>query len=116
MGKVVRCSLPGYNAITETDKTKFSLRSDEDNVLLKEFARGAGDSGGSSVAVTHNLGYVPFYIDMGEVSAGRYKVISGFNFISGGGRSRTTTTELELTTGAFDTGLYKYFVFYDDMD
>jgi len=41
MGQVIRVSLPGYDALTDTNPDHFALYSDEDWVLIKESARGS---------------------------------------------------------------------------
>lgn len=106
--KVIRVSLPGVDARTSTDPNDFALFADEDNVLLKEESRGNLASGGS---YAHNLGYIPFYLTFGEISAGLYQVATGWDAVSGIPRSRTTPTTLKTASGAI-----KYFVFYDNMD
>jgi len=39
MSQVIRVSLPGYNALTDTNPDHFALYSDEDWILVKEFGR-----------------------------------------------------------------------------
>lgn len=106
--QTIRVSLAGYNALTETDRNNYALYADEDNVLLKESARGNLASGGS---YTHSLGYLPFYLTFGEISAGLYQLATGWDAISGIPRSRTTLNILKTAGGAM-----KYFVFYDNMN
>lgn len=56
----MRVSREGYNALTDTDPSHFSLIADTDNVLIKEATRGSVSiSAGSNQTITHNLGYYP---------------------------------------------------------
>lgn len=59
MSYVIRVSLPGYNALTDTNPDHFALYSDEDWILIKEYTRGSisADSGGESI--TFDLDYIP---------------------------------------------------------
>ena len=115
---VARVTLAGYDALTETDKTKYSLRSDEDNILIKEKARASGTvSAGSTATIAHGLGYIPFYMVYTEVSNGRYRIQNAFNPLGGGWRTYVDSTNLYIQNGIFSTTTgYKYFIFYDNMD
>lgn len=112
MTNVIRVALPGYNALTDTDPNHFSLFSGEDDVLIKEHSRGTVN--GQYESVTHNLNYYPHFYAYGEVSAGRFQIMSGYNLF-GDFRSYVTSTKLYLdnTTGS-DKDM-RYFVFYDDV-
>lgn len=107
MGQVIRVSLPGFNALTETDINNYALYSDSDNILLKEQSRGTLSAGGS---VNHNLGYIPFYLVYGSVSPGRYMLASGYDTLSGIPRAKVGTATLLTEISAA-----KYFIFYDEM-
>ena len=107
MAQTIRVSLAGYNTLTETDRNNYALYADEDNVLLKEAARGNLASGGS---YTHNLGYHPFYLTFGDIGSSTYQLATGWDAISGIPRSRTTVNILKTAGGDM-----KYFVFYDNM-
>lgn len=107
MTQVIRVSLPGKD-VSSTDPNDFALFADQDNVLLKEKARGNLASGGS---YSHNLGYLPFYLTYGDIGGGKYQLATGFDAISGIPRTRTTANILKTAGGAM-----KYFVFYDNMD
>lgn len=67
MSNIMRVALPGYNALTDTNLDHFSLYTDQDNVLVKEFIRGGDslpfnpDPEGSPYIIEHNLGYVPMF-------------------------------------------------------
>lgn len=108
MTKVIRISLPGYDATTDTDPNHYALYADQDNVLLKEHSRGTLTPGGS---VSHNLGYIPFYLAYGNIGGNKYQLGTGFDAISGVPRSRSTPNTLK--TVGYD---FKYFIFYDNMD
>lgn len=60
MGQVIRVSLPGYNALTDSNPDHFALYSDEDWVLIKESARGSisATSAGSPV-IFFGFSYIP---------------------------------------------------------
>src|SRR5690606_31415015 len=104
-----RESLTGVNALTDTNPNNYALFAEQDNVLLKEHSRGALSAGGN---VTHNLGYIPFYLVYGDIGGGTYRLGSGWDPISlGHPRSRTTPDVLK--TAQTDC---KYFIFYNNMD
>lgn len=105
MGQTMRVSLPGVNALTETNINNYALYADSDNILLKEQSRGTVSSG----SVNHNLGYIPFYLVYGSISAGVFMLASGYDGVSSIPRARTTPNT--LTTNNDN----KYFIFYDDM-
>lgn len=66
MGNVIRQALPGYNALTDTDLDHFSLFTDQDNILIKEKARGTFTRATGTETIAHNLGYIPdfkVYVD-----------------------------------------------------
>jgi hypothetical protein len=118
MATVARVTLAGYDALTETDKTKYSLRSDEDNVLIKEKDRGNGTvPAGNTATIAHNLGYIPFYMVYTEVSSGRYRIQNAFNPVASGWKTYTDNNNLYIENDFFSTTTgYKYFIFYDNMD
>lgn len=112
-----RVSLPGYNALTETNLDRFALYADADNILIKEKARGSGTiSLTSSQTITHNLGYVPAFFVLAEVASGTYRMVNAQNPIGGGWSAYSTTTDLVITNNysATYTG-YRYYIFYDRM-
>jgi len=80
---VLRVALPGYDALTDTDPKHFSLRSDEDNVLIKEQTRGSVTvADGDTETIPHNLGYIPFYLVYGLIGSGRYRIVNSYNLYS----------------------------------
>jgi len=112
MGKVIRVALPGYNALTDTDPNHFSLFTGENDILIKEQSRGTVN--GQSTNITHGLNYYPHFYAYGEVSAGRFQIMTGYNLF-GDFRAYVDKTKLYLqnTTGS-DKDM-RYFVFYDDV-
>lgn len=65
MGNVIRVALPGFNCLSDTNLDHFALHSDQDNILIKEFARGSVVVPADNTLhnyVTHNLGYIPFFL------------------------------------------------------
>jgi hypothetical protein len=64
MAYTIRVSLPGYNALTDTDLDHYALYADSDNFLIKEKARGSLNILGSSGVqpIAHDLGYIPFFL------------------------------------------------------
>ncbi len=117
MGQTIRVSLSGFNALTDNDPRHFSLFADTDNVLIKEFARGSGTVAfNNQVTITHNLGYIPFYLVFGQVDTGKYRVTNWYSLFSGVWRTYATSTTLIIRNqfNASFTG-YKYYIFYDQI-
>jgi len=111
----MRVSRLGFDASTETNIYNYSIYADSDNVLIKEKARGSGDTNGT-VNVDHSLGYIPFYLLYTEISSGRYRV-NGFYDVSGGTwRCNADSTYLNIVNGTGTTYGYRYYIFYDQMD
>lgn len=112
MGQVIRASLPTYNALTDTDPRHYSLFTDSDNVLIKEQSRGTGDTSSSS-EVTHSLGYVPFWMVMGRVSAGRYRLNNSQDVNGGEWRVYGDSNKIYLSAGS--NTVFRYYIFYDNI-
>jgi hypothetical protein len=73
MSYTIRVSLPGYNALTDTDPDHYALYTDDDWVLIKEKARGSATLGYTeSTDVSHSLDYFPFVLAWGEDVDGNY--------------------------------------------
>lgn len=111
MGYTIRVSLPGYNALTDTNPDHYALYSDEDWILIKEKARGALSATSSGNGVSHGLGYIPSIMVF-------YKDGSSWNMTSG---DLYDDRPLALVDGAalyvFGTSSgtteFKYYIFYD---
>ncbi len=118
----IRVALPGYNALTDTDPDHFALYSDEDWVLIKEKTRGSfsGDATPNPYVITHNLGYVPFFLvfvydHIGYfMTAGTWRQVGNGN-ISIWVASFSDTTKLTIAQdGDVDTK-FIYYIFYDNI-
>jgi len=114
MPNVIRVALPGYDALTDTNPDHYALYSDEDWVLIKEFARGAGTTSfGATTEITHNLGYIPFYLAYCERITGIYQLSFSYN-IYGGWRVYADPTKLYINNNGSDSYQnYRYYIFYD---
>ncbi len=110
MTNVIRVALPGINALENTDAKNFSLFSDTDNVLIKEYERGAGNG---NTTINHNLGYIPFFLVYTDIGAGRFRVVNAQNSLGGGPTAYATTTTLVISNNAGAD--YQYYIFYDNI-
>jgi len=116
MAKVFRAALPGYNALTDTDQDHFSLYTDQDNILIKEKARGSVSlDSGETETVAHGLAYVPFVLVYGKQTT-----ISVTNWFLCGTKDEflvhfaVNSTNLLITKiGNGCAGQAKYYIFYD---
>lgn len=116
MAFTVRVSLPGNDALTETNTDKFALYADADNILIKEERRGTVSLAFNELGtVSHNLGYVPLYLVYSEVSAGRYRINNSFDPVGGGWRAYSGTANLVIENRYGGTAISRYFVFYDNI-
>jgi len=109
----VRVSLPTVDALeANPDPKDYSLLADDDNVLIKELSRGTVN--GQSKTVDHDLNYYPHFYAYGEISSGRFQIMTGYNMF-GSFRAYVDATKLYLqnTTGS-DKDM-RYFIFYDDI-
>ena len=119
MGNVLRVIAPAYagnNVLTDVDPSHYSLFSDSDNVLIKEFIRGSGSIALNNTAtIAHNLSYVPFFIVYAQVAAGRYRISSAFDPLGSGWRARADNNNLEISN-FYDANFtnYYYYIFYDN--
>ena len=113
MSRVLRVALAGYNAKEDTDPSHYSVFSDSDNILIKEQSRGAGTISGSFIEITHNLGYVPFYLVYGLVASGVYQWVGDYTLHHTWKCYATTTKLVLFVSGSFKD--YKYFIFHDEV-
>ncbi len=114
MTQTMRVSLPGHDALFESDIYNYSIYADSDNILIKENARGSGDTD-DTVNIDHSLGYIPFYLLYTEISPGRYRVNSFFDVAGGTWRCNAGTTFLNIINGIGSSAGYRYYIFYDQM-
>lgn len=126
MTQSIRISLPGYNALTDTDLDHFALHTDSDNVLIKEFTRGSVDvvGDGSEVieTIAHNLGYIPFFLvfvyDTQSVNNNNKWKLLAHNTAGGSVPDYIAiadTTNLYIYNFVAATITFKYFIFYDNV-
>lgn len=113
----IKIALPGYNALTDTDPSHFSLFVDgsDDHVLVKEFSFFAGSipSGGSSSG-NHSLGYPPLTLGFVSVSAGEYQYTYGFSPFSDYRVYTTTSSVIYENNGGSSIDVF-FVVFYDQI-
>lgn len=127
MSNVIRVALPGYNALTDTDLDHFSLYTDEDNILIKEFTRGSDTIplSGTPYEITHNLGYIPFFLVFvydtngsfyANVDANQWKLVSNVQSPVAVPRfyCYADTSKIYILNQDADT-IFKWFIFYDNM-
>lgn len=65
MSSSIRVSLPGYDALTDTNLDHYSLYADIDNILIKRLLIGTAnitDGSPTILTIPHNLGYIPFFL------------------------------------------------------
>lgn len=126
MNSVIRVALPGYNVLTDTNLDHFALRSDEDNVLIKEKERGSVSNVGNGSQVTttipHNLGYVPLFLvyvydTQSFRNPNKWKLLAH----NTAGASVppyiavADTTNLYIINFTAATIAFKYYIFYDNV-
>lgn len=117
MAFTMRVSLPGYDALTDGTIDHYSLYADSDNVLIKEERRGTVALAYNSIGtISHNLGYLPFYLVYSEVSPGRYRINNSFDPVGGGWRAYTGTANLVIENRYGTAGTAsRYYIFYDNV-
>jgi hypothetical protein len=118
-----KVALSGIDALTDTNPNNFSLYVDTndgvDYTLIKEKARGTGTNGYFATAseITHDLGYLPFYLSYVEVASGRYALSNSFNPVGLGWASYVSTSKLYIRNRFSESYThYRYYIFYDNMN
>jgi hypothetical protein len=113
MAQTIRVSLPGYNALTDTNPDHFSLYADQDWVLIKEKTRGNGTIGGNStLSINHNLGYPP-------MAAGFYRIPAYSDYLTWCCGIRDwvemtiTSSQLKFKNYTSQTAYVYYYIFFD---
>lgn len=116
----IRIALPGYNAETDRNLDHFALFSDEDNILIKEHSRGSFTTSNENTTITHNLGYVPFFLAYVYDDVGAYGPINTWQQIGDANLSiayaaivDTTTLVISNLTAA--SKKFIYYIFYDNV-
>jgi hypothetical protein len=118
MGMTMRVSLTGYDALTDTNLDHFALYADQSNVLIKESTRGIINlTAGTSQDITHNLGYIPFFMvfvnDTFNYSATTWLLLGIGSVYSPPYFCYSNTSKLTIWNNSGNTLNFKYFIFYD---
>lgn len=112
----MRVSLPGYDCLTDTTIDHYGLYADSDNILIKELSRGAFNiTSTNNGTVSHNLGYIPFYLGYCQVGASRFRIANSFDPVGSGWRSFTDTSKVVFQNRFGSDGTVQYFIFYDNL-
>lgn len=117
----IRVSEEGWDALNNTDSSKFYLYADDDHILIKECLRGSGNVDYPATAtIPHNLGYIPFFMVYCQVATGRYRVANSFDPVGSGWKVYSDITNLYIINN-YDSGGdgytgYQYYIFYDNMN
>ena len=114
MSQTLRVSLPGYNALTDTNVDHYALYADSDNILIKEKASGSFSVGAGNVAtIAHNLGYIPF-----SLAYGIFNTVEKYTLYGLSSGTDTTTycdaTNIYIENDGSSTVTGKYYIFYDN--
>jgi len=117
MAYTIRVSLPGYNALTDTNPDHYALFVDSsvDYVLIKEKERNSVTvSAYSTQPIYHGLGYYPFVLVFLETTSGTWRKIQGSDEFSGYDTYfYVDTNYLYIRNNMGASKNYKYFIFYD---
>lgn len=118
---LTRVSLPTFDALSDTNLDHYALYCDQDNVLIKENARGSVSIGsGATQTIAHGLSYIPFFLAYVDGS-----VLVNGTPTAGSMRCSSTavspplyvafcdTTNLTLINNDSVSRTFKYFIFYD---
>lgn len=118
MAQTIRVALAGYNALADTVVDHYALFADQDNVLIKEKARGSINSNYTDHStIAHNLGYVPMCLVWGEDTSGNIilqRVSNAFSF-SNMWVASMDTNNLYIDNGMDNNLNAFYYIFYDNI-
>ena len=114
MSQTIRVSLPGYNALTDTNIDHYALYADSDNILIKEKTR-SSTSVSSTTNIAHSLDYVPFCIVFVEVSSGVWRKIFSSPIDGVGFWYEINSTNLVLRNTSGSAKTFSYYIFYDNI-
>jgi hypothetical protein len=119
MPRVIRVALSGYNALTDTDPSHFSLYVDgtTNHILVKEHSRGTqAIASGDDDTITHSLGYFPSAAVMAEISSGEFQHVFNANPLTSNEYfCYVTTAGLVIYNAAGSTKTFTYIIFYDQL-
>lgn len=112
-----RITLPGFDVLTDTNPDHFSLLTDQNNVLIKEFVRGSASINATTTkTIAHNLGYIPFFLVYVDDPVNNGWSLVNWGVISASvpqyvAAADTTNLYIQNNTGGAVT--FKYYIFYD---
>ena len=120
MSRVMRVALSGYNVFTDTNPDHFSLYTDEDWVLIKEFTRGSVEIASyDTETIYHYLGYTPTvfaYAHEGSYMEGE----TGYQWVYG--ETLYTTFKMNIYTDRIVfrnssgySSTFKYYILLDNL-
>jgi hypothetical protein len=115
----LKVALPGYNALTDTNLDHYSVYSDQDNILIKEYSRFQGTiSSGGSQTINHNFNYIPFFMsfayqDYGPDGAGTFYTQLGHNAFDVSCSAYSNNNTLTLSNYLGSAVPFTSYVFYD---
>jgi hypothetical protein len=121
MAYTIRVSLPGYNALTDTDLDHYALFVDSsvDYTLIKEYTRGSASISptfSTPYPVSHNLGYVPFFLVY--VFDGTHWTLTP-NFqtavVAPYYYANSDSNNLEIWNFTGSNATFKWYIFYDNI-
>lgn len=120
MSKVIRVSLPTYDALTDTNVDHYALYTDQDNILIKEKARGSVNSNyGDRSTIAHGLSYVPACLVWGESATYSGSIIlqriSNAASFSDMWIASMDSTNLYIDNGMDNSKNAYYYIFYDNI-
>lgn len=111
----IRISLPGYNALTDTNIDHFALYADADNVLIKEKTRGSVSiANGGNQSIAHGLAYIPYVLVFAEVDTDKWSMVLG-DSSDYNANIELNTTNLIIRNSLGSTKTFKYYIFYDQI-
>jgi len=110
--QTIRVSLPGYNALTDSNIDHFALYADSNNILIKEKTRGNVNVDASSTySVSHGLSYIPLFMVYAQDGNYRYWVFGESIYSGFGTYANSSNIYLKNYTSASKN--FRYYIFYD---
>lgn len=119
MPHTIRVSLPGYNALTDTDPNHYALIADDvdgdENILIKEKMRGIENvNNGATDTINHGLGYPPFVLAYARVTG--IDVYLYGSSIYNTEYMYTDSTNVYFHNSGGSAIDFRYYIFYDNVD
>ena len=116
MVQTIRVSLPGYDALTDTNPDHYALYADNDLVLLKEKTRGTVSVSAYSISspIPHGLPYIPYVLSFVDEGGGSYKRVDGktydtlYEFY-------IDSSNIYFVNNSSSTKIFYYYIFYDGL-